>query len=438
MSNRELAEHIFLAGIKGVLPGKLIGNLFSVRGQNLKIGYHSFDLDKISNIYVIGAGKASAAMAHYVEKYLGSRITGGHIVTKYGYYCSLEKIAVSEAGHPVPDDNSYSAAAKIVRIAEQATENDLVICLWSGGGSSLLADFPEGSSSEEARIMNDLLVRSGADIREINTIRKHLSHIKGGQLARHIFPATGISIMISDVNGDPPDIISSGPTSPDSSTFGDALMILDKYQLREEFPAGLLSYLEEGARGLKPETPKVDDVVFAKSLSIIAGNNKTALLAAMAEAENRGIHAIIVATDIFGDISQVAEGIVDAIHGYRNNYEIPKPVCLLFGGETTVKVSGDGLGGRNQHLALTLALRLQEIPGVTLLAGGTDGNDGNTEMAGAMIDADTIQIANSMNIDPHRFLAEFNSYDFFKIAGGHVFTGPTLTNVMDMIIVIIE
>jgi glycerate 2-kinase len=438
MNNRELAEHIFLAGIKGVLPGKLIGNLLSIRGQNLKIGYHTFNLEKTGNIYVIGAGKASAAMAHYVEKYIGNRITKGHIVTKYDYYCSLDKIQVSEAGHPVPDENSYKATEEIVRIAEQAVENDLVICLWSGGGSSLLADFPEGSSAEEAGKMNDLLVKSGADIREINIIRKHLSHIKGGQLARHIWPASAISIIISDVMGDPPDIISSGPTAPDGSTFGDALNILDKYQLRDQFPHGLLNYLEEGARGMKPETPKLDDIIFSRILSIIAGNNKTALLAAMVEAEKMGIHSIIVSSDIFGSISQVSDGIIDAIHSYRNNNEIPKPVCLLFGGETTVKVSGDAKGGRNQHLALTLALKIRDIQGVTILAGGTDGNDGNSEMAGAVIDPETIHIAQSMNIEPVRFLDEFNSYEFFKMVGGHVFTGPTLTNVMDIIVVVIE
>jgi glycerate 2-kinase len=438
MNNRELTEHIFLAGIKGVLPGKLINNLFSVRGQNLKIGYHTFDLEKTGSIYVIGAGKASAAMAHYVEKFLGGRITGGHIVTKYGYYCSLENIAVTEAGHPVPDENSYKATAEIIQIADKASENDLVICLWSGGGSSLLADFPDSSSPEEARIMNDMLVRSGADIREINTIRKHLSHIKGGQLARHIWPASSISIMLSDVTGDPPDIISSGPTVPDSSTFSDALMALEKYQLRNQLPYSLLNYLEEGARGMKPETPEMDDTIFSKTLSILAANNKTALQAAMADAEKRGMHAIIVASDIMGDINQVSEGMIDAINSFRNNNEIPKPVCLLFGGETTVKVSGEGLGGRNQHLTLTMAKKVQEIPGVTFLAGSTDGNDGNTEMAGAVIDSETIHNALSMNIDPGRYLEEFNSYNFFKTVGGHVYTGPTLTNVMDMVVVIIE
>jgi len=438
MNNREIAEHIFLAGIKGVLPGKIINDLFSLKGSLLKIGYLSYDLEKIRNIYVIGAGKASAAIAHYVENILGDRITEGHIVTKYGFFCKLNKITVTEAGHPVPDENSFRATEEIIRISDKAAENDLVICLWSGGGSTLLADCPESSSPHEVMFFNEMLVRCGAEISEMNIIRKHLSKVKGGQLLRHICPAASVSIFLSDVIGDPLDIIASGPTVPDNSTFAEALKILENYHLKNDIPAGLLNYLEEGAGGKRPETLKQNDDVFLKSATILAANNKTALQSAKAEAENLEFTTFIVTNELAGDTGQACSYIIDSIFKYKNNSALQKPVCLLFGGETTVKVTGNGAGGRNQHLALNAALKIQNIPGITLLSGGTDGNDGNTEMAGAVVDSETLHYALSMNVDPGSYLKEFDSYHFFNSIDRSIFTGPTMTNVMDMVVVIIE
>jgi glycerate 2-kinase len=438
MNNREIAEHIFLAGIRGVLPGKIISDLFSLRGSLLKIGYLSYDLEKIRNVYVVGAGKASAAMAHYVEDILENRITGGYIVTKYGYFCKLKIIKVIEAGHPVPDSNSFRATEEILKIADKATENDLVLCLWSGGGSSLLADFPETSSPDEVVVLNEMLVRCGADISEMNTIRKHLSKVKGGQLVKHIWPASSVSIILSDVISDQLDIISSGPTVPDKSTFGDALRILEKYQLVNQTPVGIINYLNEGAQGIRPETPKHGDAVFINATSILAGNNKSALLAAGDEAVKFGLNTFIVTNELSGETTAACSYIIETILNYKNNNSLQKPICLLFGGETTVKVTGDGLGGRNQHLALISAIRLKDIPGITLLSAGTDGNDSNTEMAGGIVDSETIHDALSANVDPGRYLESFDSYNFLKTVGGHVFTGPTMTNVMDMVVVIID
>jgi hydroxypyruvate reductase/glycerate 2-kinase len=438
MNNREVAEHIFLAGIKGVLPDKIINDLFSLRGSLLKIGYLSYDLEKIRNIYVIGAGKASAAMAHYVEKIVGERITEGHIVTKYGYFCKLKNITVTEAGHPVPDENSFRATEEILRIAEKAAEDDLVICLWSGGGSTLLADNPESSSPHEIMFFNEMLVRCGAEIREMNTIRKHLSKVKGGQLLKHIWPAASVSIFLSDVIGDPLDIIASGPTVPDNSTFAEALKILENYHLKKDIPAGLLNYLEEGAGGKQPETLKQNDDVLVKSATIIAASNKTALQSAKAEAENLEFTTFIITDELAGNTEQACSYIIDSIFKYKNNSALRKPVCLLFGGEATVKVTGSGVGGRNQHLALTAALKIQNIPGITLLSAGTDGNDGNTEMAGAVVDSESVHYALSMNVDPESYLKEFDSYHFFNSIDRCIFTGPTMTNVMDMVVVIIE
>lgn len=438
MNFRDTAEHIFLSGIQGVLPGKIINDLVSLRGSILKIGYLSYDLEKIRNLYVIGAGKASAALGHYLENILGARITGGHIVTKYGYFCKLRRIKVTEAGHPVPDENSFLATSEILKVADSASENDLVICIWSGGGSSLLADHPDGSSPGEMMFFNDMLVRCGADIHEINIVRKHLSKVKGGQLTRHIWPASSVTIYLSDVLNDPPDTVASGPTAPDNSTFTDALDIIEKYGLKNDMPLSLYSFISEGAQGTNPDSPKPEDPLFSRSATLLAGNNRMALQSAAREAESMGFSTFIVTNDLNGETDQACSFILDTIHSYRNNYSVKKPICLLFGGETTVRVSGDGLGGRNQHLALVAATKIQDISGITFLSAGTDGNDGNTEVAGAVADSETVHDALSMNVDPGRYLLEFDSYNFFKAVGGLIYTGPTMTNVMDMAVVIIE
>lgn len=437
-NNREIAEHIFLAGIMGVLPGKLISDLITLRGTLLKIGYQSFNLEKTGKIFVIGAGKASAAMAHYVESILGSRISDGFIVTKYGHSCKLKYIKVSEAGHPVPDENSFAASEEILRVTGLAGENDLVICLWSGGGSSLLADNPAESSPVEISFLNVILVNCGADIMEINTVRKHLSKIKGGQLARSIWPASSVSVILSDVIGDHTDVIASGPTVPDNSTFTDAMKVIESRNLKNDIPPALLKYIVDGELGLHPDTPKPGDQVFKNAVSILAGNNKTALRAASDEAIKIGLNSIIITSDLAGDINDACSFIVDTINSYKNNINMKKPVCLLFGGEPTVSVTGNGTGGRNQHLALMVALRIKDYSGITFLSAGTDGNDGNTEMAGAVVDSETFHTSLSMNADPEKFLADFDSYHFFKTTGGHIFTGPTMTNVMDMVVVIID
>ncbi|MCX6334360.1 MAG: DUF4147 domain-containing protein [Bacteroidia bacterium] len=438
MKYRETAEHIFLSGIRGVLPGKIITDLVSLRGSILKVGYMSYDLEKFRHIYVIGAGKASAALGHYLENILGNRITGGHIVTKYGSFCKLIKIRVTEAGHPVPDENGFSATREISAIADNAAEDDLVICIWSGGGSSLLADHPDSSSPQEIMFFNDMLVRCGANISEMNIVRKHLSKVKGGQLARHIWPATCVTIYLSDVIGDPPDVVASGPVAPDNSTYSEALQVIEKYNLKNDMPPSLLTYIYEGVQGMHPDSPGPGDQVFSRTSTLLAGNNRMALLAASREAEKSGFSTFIVTCELIGETHQACSFIIDIINKYKYNNTLQKPVCLLFGGETTVRVTGDGLGGRNQHLALLVATRLHDISGITFLSAGTDGNDGNTDMAGAVVDSETVHDALSMNVDPARYLDDFDSFHFFKAVGGHIHTGPTMTNVMDMALAIIE
>jgi len=438
MNNREAAEKIFMAGIRSVLPGKLISGIMRLDGSVLTISGNIFPLDEIRNIFVIGAGKASAAMGHYVETILGNRITDGHIVTKYGHSCKLKRITVTEAGHPIPDSNGLRATESIIKISEQAGDNDLVLCLISGGGSALMSDLPEGLLSEELYIVNNLLIRCGAGINEINCVRKHLSKIKGGQLARIIHPAKLITLILSDVVGNPLEVIASGPTVADPSTFSDALRILNDYNLTSDITTGVLNYLRDGSRGIHQETPKPGDPLFSGILNILAGTNLTALEAAKNQAVNMGFKTYIIDAELRGDVENVCESVISTAVAFKDNIEIRKPVCLLYGGETTVKISGEGKGGRNQHLTLLAAQRLRKTIGITVLSAGTDGTDGPTDAAGAVADAETIFRAVSLNEDPEKYIYEFNSYVFFKRAGGQIKTGPTFTNVMDLVVVLID
>lgn len=438
MNSRQKAELIFLEAIRSVLPEKLIRNSMSLSGTTLRIGNLNFDTEELENIYVVGAGKASAAMAHYVENILGQHITRGHVTVKYGHSCKLKKINVTEAGHPLPDENSFRATSDIQTIVEKAGEKDLVVCLISGGGSALMSDLPEGLLPEDLIIVNNLLVRCGASIHEINTVRKHLSGIKGGQLARLAWPATLVSLILSDVIGDSLDVIASGPTVPDPSTFSDALKILEKYNLIPDLTEGVLRYIRDGVDGRHPETPKPGDQIFSRTSNVLIGTNLTALGAARSFAFDEGFDTTIVTNRMSGNSVEMAYDIAESAIRYKNDNSVKKPACLLYGGETTLKVEGLGMGGRNQHMALCAAVRLKETNGITLLAAGTDGTDGPTGAAGAVVDSDTIKHAVSVGEDPEKYLMEFDSYNFFRKTGGHIITGPTYTNVMDIVIVLIE
>lgn len=438
MDVRTIAEQIFLAGVGSVLPEKLIIRVMSLNDNWLRIGDLNFDLTAYKNLYVIGAGKASALMGAEVEKILGSRITEGYIVVKHGYSCKLKYIKVVEAGHPVPDSRGFRATAEILKLAGKATFNDLVICLLSGGGSSLLPDFPEGSSPSEMVKVNNLLVNSGAAISEINAVRKHLSKVKGGQLARAVSPATLINLILSDVPGDSLDVIASGPTVPDPTTFNQAMEVIKNYNLTDSLPAAILKYIMEGAAGLMPDTPKPGDPVFSKTSNKLIGTNKMALEEARRKAGEFNINSVIIDDQLQGDTVSVAEYLVQTALQFQRDKNEVKPVCLLFGGETTVTVTGNGTGGRNQHLALSAAVLLKDNPGITILSAGTDGTDGTTDTAGAVVDSQTVYKAYMKSIDPMKYLRDFDSFHFFKKTGGHIITGPTMTNVMDIIVVIIE
>ena len=437
LNYRAIAEQVFIAGVNRMIPERLVFKVMTLKRNCLIVGSLQFPLNEIDKIYVIGAGKASAMMAAEVEKILGSNINEGHIVVKYGHSSKLKYITVTEAGHPIPDSKGYEATKSILKIAGKAGSNDLVICLLSGGGSALLADFPEGTSPDEMISVNNLLINCGASINEINAVRKHLSMVKGGQLARTVYPGTLISLVLSDVIGDPFDVIASGPTTPDPTTFKHALDVLGKFDLIKSVPDGILRYLREGEAGTKPETPKPGDPVFRKTFNLLVGTNRLALDACKEKAIELKLNPYIIDDKLQGDVSDVAEFIMKTSLKYKDDNNVMKPACLLFGGEPTVKTSGKGIGGRNQHLALLCGMQLQRQRGITILSAGTDGTDGPTDAAGAVVDSETIPDALSKNIDPEKYLAEFDSYHFFEKAGGHIVTGPTMTNVMDIIVVLI-
>jgi glycerate 2-kinase len=435
MNDRELAIKVFNAGIEAVKPDRLICEHVRIRPPWLEIGSARFDLCEVKKIHVIGAGKASGLMAQALEHALGDGIETGTVVVKYGHACACRKIQVLEAGHPYPDDAGVEATRKIVRLCREAGEGDLVLCLWSGGGSALLADYPAGCSLEEWIAFSKTLVNSGATIAEINSVRKHLSAVKGGQLARLAHPAHVVSMALSDVVGDPLDVIASGPTVADTSTFAQAEETMRRYGLSAEAPRGVLQRLAAGVRGEIPETPKPGDPLLSRTTNMVIGNNRMALEAGLEFARQHGCEGVVITDRLEGDTNQAAQLAVPAALDIARDGGLDR-LCLLFGGETNLKVAGTGLGGRNQHLALAAAKLLRGVRGVTLLAGGTDGTDGPTDAAGAVVDGTTWERALEAGIDPQKYLENFNSYEFFQQTGGHVFTGPTMTNVMDMVVVV--
>jgi len=437
MNNSEIAIKIFQSGVESVKPENLISKRLSLDREILNIGTHSLDLSSTENIYVVGVGKASAAMASGIESILGARIKAGHIVTKYGHSVPLKYINITEAGHPVPDENGLKGTESILSLVKSAKERDLVICLISGGGSALLADVPEGCTLDDLKALNSILLRCGANITEMNCIRKHLSNVKGGLLAKAAYPAKLVSLILSDVIGDPLDVIASGPTVPDPTTFADALEIIDRYEIRNEIPQNILDILIKGSENKLQETLKESDACFVNTTNIIIGNNVFALENSKIKAESFGYKTRIVTNVLDGDVSHVTEYIMKIISEESRN-EFDHKVCLLLGGEPTVKIKGDGLGGRNQHLALLLATRIRDIPGIIFLSGGTDGSDGPTDAAGAVVDSHTIWKASYAKLDSGKYISGFDSYNFFKQVGGLIKTGPTQTNVMDLMIILID
>jgi len=437
MNERQKAIEIFLTGVESVKPENLLRRYISIDNNTLLIERLSFNLSEIRNIYIIGAGKASAAMAQTIESILGSRITAGHIITKYNHSVPLKFIEITEAGHPVPDENGIRGTNNILSIAKRAEKEDLVICLISGGGSALLADLPEGCTLEDLKKVNNILLKTGANITEMNCIRKHLSTVKGGQLSRAAAPARVVSLILSDVIGDPLDVIASGPTAADPTTFAQAISIIRKYKIENEIPGQIYRVLREGFEGKRKETVKDSDEVLLLTHNLVIGSNILALNEAKVKGESIGYDTRVITNNLAGDVSDVAKYIVETAMGIKEENKYKK-ICLLFGGEPTVKVKGKGSGGRNQHLALITADLIKALPGITILSGGTDGTDGPTDAAGAVVDSATLKKSLELHLNPDQYINNSDSYNFFRQTGGLIITGPTRTNVMDLIIVLID
>jgi hydroxypyruvate reductase len=390
-------------------------------------------------IFVVGAGKASAAMAQAAEQALGRRITGGWINTKDGHGAPLARITVHEASHPVPDARGVEGARRIAEIAAQAGEGDLLLCLISGGGSALLPLPMPPVTLEDKQETTRLLLACGATIHEINAVRKHLSAIKGGRLARLAWPAHVLSLLLSDVIGDPLDVIASGPTAPDMSTFASAWAVVEKYGLAGKIPAAARELLQQGLAGKVEETPKPDDPCFRRVTNRIVGSNRLAVDAAARKARELGYRPLVLSTTIEGETRDIA-----AMHAAIAREIVAAgrparpPVCVISGGETTVTLRGGGLGGRNQEFALAAAIALEGVPGVLVFSAGTDGTDGPTPAAGAMADGATVSRAAALGLDARRMLAANDSYHFFEPLGDLVVTGPTGTNVMDVRLMLVR
>lgn len=432
---RNDALEIFKAAVEAVKPKYFIPRYVQVIGGLLTIGNLTFELNALRKIIVVGAGKAAAAMAYALEQIEGLEIHRGIVVTKYGHALPLKTITCIEAAHPLPDAEGVRAAKLMNEEISDLQANDLVICLISGGASALLADIPDEVSLEEIQELNKFLLRSGATIAEMNTIRKHLSTLKGGQLRKKAYPATLVSLIVSDVVGDPLDSIASGLTVADRSTFAEAVQVLKKYNLFDSLPSGIRNYLRGGIEGQIPETPKYFP---DETLNILTASNSQALKSAAEKALSFGYPTKIITDKMEGEVFIQAEAIM------QNAFSLiaQKPFCFLYGGETTVTISGNGKGGRNQHLALAALLFLKrqtDIPeNFLLLSAGTDGTDGPTDATGAMIDRDSLISSAALDLDPQRYFRDNDSYNFFKKIGGQIISGPTETNVMDIIVVLVK
>jgi glycerate 2-kinase len=435
---RKNAEAIFQAGVEAVNPILAVKKHVVLQDDRLTVGDQVYNLAEYDGIYVIGTGKASAAMSQAVEELLGERLKGGVVNVKYGHSFPLNKIKVNEAGHPVPDEAGFHGTEEIIQLLKKTEKNDLVLFLISGGGSALLPYPAEGVTLEEKQQVTRCLLEVGACIHEINAVRKHLSRVKGGRLAKLAHPSTLISLVLSDVIGDDLDTIASGPTVPDSSTFDDCLKIIEKYQMGEKIPVSVVELLEKGARGEAEETPKAGDPAFQRTQNLVIASNILAVQAAKRKAEELGYSSLILSTFVEGETKEVAR-----VHAavakeiLQTGNPVPRPACVISGGETTVTIRGKGLGGRNQEFVLAAAIDINGLENVVILSGGTDGTDGPTDAAGAIADGMTKNRALEKGMNAEQYLRENNSYNFFEPLGDLLITGPTHTNVMDLRLVMV-
>ena len=435
---RQDAIDIFQAGLQAVAPGAAIKKFCQLDSDILTVAGEKYDLKQFDKVFVVGAGKAAATMAKAIEQILGERISAGFITVKYDHLEELKKITLQEAGHPVPDQNGMDGAQAIYQLAASADEKTLVLCLISGGGSALLPLPVPGVTLEDKQQTTRALLACGATIHEINAIRKHLSAIKGGGLAKVVYPATLITLILSDVVGDDLDSIASGPCVPDSKTFFDCRATFKKYSIENEIPSSVLNHIQSGISGEVAETPKVGQDFFIKTQNVIVASNFNALLRAKEKAADLGYNTLLLSSMLEGETRDVAANhIAIAREIQLHGYPLQQPACLLSGGETTVKIQGTGKGGRNQEFTLAAAIKMAGLKNVTVLSAGTDGSDGPTDAAGAFADETTLLRAKEAGLDTQHYLADNDSYNYFDRLDDLYKTGPTNTNVMDLRIILV-
>ncbi len=431
---REFLIKLINSVIESVEPSSAMRNWAKIEAE--KLGIEDYE-----KAVVVGGGKACAAMAIALEQILGDRLTAGIVNISKGTMpkTSPRKVEFVEASHPIPDKLGMEGSRRMLDLVSGLGQQDLVICLISGGGSALMPLPAEGVTLSELQEVTLLLLKSGATIQEVNVVRKHLSAVKGGQLARAAYPARVVSLIISDVVGDRLDSIASGPTYPDITTYSDALSVLEKYKLQKRVPPRIMTHLINGVKGVIPETPKVGEECFQNAYYKIIASNTDALAAGAKVGRAHSLNVHILTTTMQGEAREVGEYLSRvAREVYENERPIPKPALLLLGGETTVTVKGEGSGGRNQELVLSTALGIAGLNTTTIMSFSTDGVDGPTDAAGAVADGFTIQRAEQLGLDPSCYLENNDSYHFFQELGDLVITGATGTNVMDVTALIVN
>ncbi len=462
----ETMLRVMRAALRAVEPAEAVHRHVRRDGETLEIGPQRYRLGEIERIFVVGGGKAGAPMAAALAELLPNEITAGLVNVKYGHTATSAAwdvrfghladlpvtrptlnepgtgpVMLMEAGHPTPDAAGLAGAGRIADLLRQAGPRDLVIALFSGGGSALLPLPVTGIGLDDYQALTTLLLRSGADITEINTVRKHCAQLQGGQMARLAAPARFVALILSDVVGSPLDVIASGPATPDPTTYADALAVLRRYDILDEIPVGIRNHLMRGATADVPETPKPGDPDLVRVANVVIGENVTAARAAAHTARSLGLNATVLTTYCQGEareVGRVAAGLAQGIAAGQS--DLLRPACVIFGGETTVTVHGDGMGGRNQELALAAAIALDRggLPAdadVAVVGLATDGTDGPTMAAGGLATGDTVARGRALGLDAYSTLARNDSLPYLDALGSLVLTGPTGTNVNDLIFV---
>jgi glycerate 2-kinase len=435
---RDCLKDIFRAALAAVDP-------YEVVARHSETILETYRRGRYERLCVAGFGKAASGMMEAAADRLGDVVSSGVAITKYGHARKMGKIGpirIYEAGHPLPDEKGVKATREVVELTRSFDKRTLALFLISGGGSALLVLPYPGVSLEEKQKTTDLLLKAGADINELNTVRKHISSVKGGRLAELAYPATIRSLILSDVIDDRLDVIASGPTAPDNTTYADALGVIGKYELKAQLSPKVVDLLRDGAHGLVPETPKGGSPTFKRVKNCVIGSNEQAIDAAKSRCAELGIDCVVAGTGIRGEARdagrRLAEQAILQRETRMRQAGAARPLCLIAGGETTVTVKGDGIGGRNTELALAFGLSVEAIPGITLLSAGTDGTDGPTDAAGAFVDGRTTATARAAGLNPETYLDNNDSYRFFAKTNGLFVTGPTGTNVMDLQLVLID